>query len=600
MESPETSAASAHTSGFRREFAYFVTQIVKSAGRRRIALTMLLLLLAGATEGVGLMLLLPILRLGSNDTSSQDMVSKFLAGHLQTWGLALSLPTLLALMIAVIACRSLIEWCRDMMAADVQLRFVAALRQRTMAAVAGASWHYLGRQSNAYLHAILCRDVEALRQSAVQSLQLAVQIILLITNVVVAMIISPSLTVAAVVLALVLALVARNLVRRAQTSGKQFALHQRGIQRETADFVNGLKLVKSMHAEGKHIEAFNASSAVLHQATRQHKTAGATVRAMLQFSAAIAVSLLVLMAQENKQLAFPEMILQALVFARIVPILRDIYYGLQLIANTLPSYAEIESVATQCALHAEPKPGSVDAILLRQRLQLRAVSYRYRSTGPNAIEGINASIKAGSMVALVGPSGAGKTTLADIILGLLQPDSGSITVDGIPIAGESVHAWRRSVAYVPQDSFFLNASIRENLAWTAPEVSDAAMLAALEQAQALDFVSRRAGGLDALIGDHGRQLSGGERQRLALARALLRQPSVLVLDEPASALDPENAREVYRVIGNLRHKMTIVIIVHDIANVRNADQVLVLERGRLTEHGAWQDLAYPVAGTPPA
>ncbi|SDA84804.1 ATP-binding cassette, subfamily C [Janthinobacterium sp. 344] len=550
-----------------------------------------LLLLAGATEGVGLMLLLPILRLGSSRTSPQDAVSKFLSEHLQMLGLPLSLSTLLVLMVAVIACRSLIEWCRDIMAADVQLRFVAALRQRTMAAVAGASWHYLGSQSHAYLHAILCRDVEALRQSAVQSLQLAVQGILLMTNVVVAIMISPILTVAAVAIGLILALVARNLVRRAQASGRQFERHQRSIQRETADFVNGLKLVKSMSAEGKHVDAFNVSSAGLHQATRRHKTAGATVRAMLQLSAAIAVSVLVMMAQGGNLLAFPEMILLALVFARMVPILRDMYHGLQTIANSLPAYAEIEAVTAQCTLHAEAKPNCVAAIVLRHQLQLQDVTYRYSPAAPNAIDGINVVIEAGSMVALVGESGAGKTTLADMILGLLQPDSGCMTVDGIPITGESVHAWRRSVAYVPQDSFFLNASIRENLTWTAQSVTDATLLAALEQAQALDFVSRRPGGLDALIGDHGRQLSGGERQRLALARALLRQPSVLVLDEPASALDPANARAVYRAIENLRGTMTIVMIVHDLAKVRNADQVLVLERGRLVEHGAPQDAA---------
>lgn len=595
-EEPELPALLPAT-GFRHDFTLFFIQVIRAAGPRSVSLTLLLLLLAGATEGVGLMLLLPILRLGTSHGTPQDAVSNFLSTHLQMLGLPLSLPVLLVMMVAVIACRSLIEWCRDIMAADVQLRFVAVLRQRTMAAVAGASWHYLGRQSHAYLHSILCRDVEALRQSAMQSLQLAVQLILLITNVIVAIVISPSLTILAVLIGLILALVARNLVRRARAAGQQFERHQRSIQMETADFVNGLKLVKSMSAESKHVEAFNVSSEGLHQATRRHKTAGATVRALLQLSAAIAVSALVLMAQGGQLLTFAEMILLALVFARIVPILRDSYHGLQTIANTLPAYGEIEAVTAQCLVHAEAKPEKADAVALRNVLQLRGITYRYTPTSPNALDGITATIAAGSMVALVGTSGAGKTTLADVILGLLQPDGGSMVVDGTPVAGAAVHAWRRSVAYVPQEPFFLNASIRDNLAWTSPGVSDDMMLAALRQAQAFDFVSRRQGGLDALIGDHGRQLSGGERQRLALARALLRKPSVLVLDEPASALDPANARAVYRVIESLRGSMTIVMIVHDLANVRHADQVLMLERGRLVEHGPGHG-AVPVPGQP--
>lgn len=579
-------------SGFRTEFAAFTAQVVRSAGRRRVALTVGLLLVAGATEGLGLMLLLPILQIGAGGMLPQNAVGLFVADQLAHVGLPMTLPVLLGMLIALVACRSAMEWARDIMAADVQLRFVADMRSRTMAAVAGASWHFLGRQSNAFLHAMLCRDVEALRMSVIFSLNLSVQLVLLATNVGVALYLSPSLTVAAAVLGVLLALAARKLVRRAQANGRRFEQHQRMLHSEVADFVSSLKLVKSMSAEKKHLAAFHASSEELYQATRQHKASGATLRAMMQLSAAVAVSALVLVSQHGAALPFTAMLVLAMVFVRMVPVLKEIYLGLQAIANALPAYTEITQVARECAQHAEPaRPAAVAPLPLRRQLRLEDVSYHHLP-GTAALDRVNATIAAGSMVALVGPSGAGKTTLADLVLGLLSPHSGRMTVDDVEIGGATLHAWRQSVAYVPQEPFFLNASVRDNLAWTAADATEAAMLAALEQAQALDFILRREGGLDAMIGDHGRQLSGGERQRLALARALLRQPSVLVLDEPTSALDPANARLVHSAIARLRGSMTVIIIVHDLDQVRDADQVLVLERGVLVESGNWHELAF--------
>lgn len=579
--------------GFRAEFAAFAAQVVYSAGKRRVALTLTLLLVAGATEGLGLMLLLPILQIGAGGALPQNAVGLLVAEQLARLGLPMTLPVLLAMMVALIALRSAMEWARDLMAADVQLRFVADLRARTMAAVAGASWHYLGRQSQAYLHAMLCRDVEALRMSVIFSLNLSVQLVLLLTNVAVALYLSPSLTAAAAVLGLLLALAARALVRQAQANGRRFEQHQRKLHSEVADFVHSLKLVKSMSAEAKHLDAFHASSAELYQATRQHKAAGATLRAVMQLGAAVAVSALVLVSQDGVALPFTTMLVLAMVFVRMVPVLKEVYLGLQAIANALPAHAEISAVTRACLEHEEAeRPPQVAPLPLRDALQLHAVSYRYQAGAAPALDSLDATIRAGSMVALVGTSGAGKTTLADLILGLLTPHSGRLTVDGVTIAGDTLHGWRQSVAYVPQDPFFLNASVRDNLAWTAADASEADMLAALEQAGARAFTLRRADGLDTLIGDHGRQLSGGERQRLALARALLRRPSVLVLDEPTSALDPANARLVHQTIARLRGSMTIIIIAHDLASVRDADQVLVLERGKLVESGRWDELAF--------
>jgi len=193
------------------------------------------------------------------------------------------------------------------------------------------------------------------------------------------------------------------------------------------------------------------------------------------------------------------------------------------------------------------------------------------------------AVPAGQITALVGPSGAGKSSVADLLAGLLGPDRGTVTIDGAALDAAAQRAWRGQVAYIDQDPLLLAAPLRDNLRWAAPEASDAQLWAALEQAAAADFVRALPEGLETQLGDGGRRLSGGERQRLMLARALLRDPGLLILDEATSALDAENEAAIAAALARLRGRMTVVLIAHRGALLGLADQVIRLENGRMVD-----------------
>ncbi|MNI48650.1 Heterocyst differentiation ATP-binding protein HepA [compost metagenome] len=195
------------------------------------------------------------------------------------------------------------------------------------------------------------------------------------------------------------------------------------------------------------------------------------------------------------------------------------------------------------------------------------------------------------MTPIVGRSGAGKSTLADLLMGLMQPESGEILADGQPVAGEQLLAYRRSIGYVAQDPFLYNATIRDNLMMIKPEASEAELWEALEFAASADFVRRLPEGLDTLIGDRGIRLSGGERHRLVLARAIIRKPSILVLDEATSALDAENEQRIQEALGRLKHSVTLIVIAHRLSTIRGADQILVIDQGRVIQQGVFGGLA---------
>ena len=169
-------------------------------------------------------------------------------------------------------------------------------------------------------------------------------------------------------------------------------------------------------------------------------------------------------------------------------------------------------------------------------------------------------------------------------------------VDGERLGAERLAAWRRQIAYVPQETFLFNDTVRANLMWVRPDASEEDLWEALRLAAAADFVSRLPQRLDTVIGERGVLVSGGERQRLALARALLRRPRVLILDEATSSLDSENELQIQRAIDGLHHQMTIVIITHRLSTIRGADVIHVLDDGRLVESGAWADLYARPAG----
>jgi ATP-binding cassette subfamily C protein len=223
-------------------------------------------------------------------------------------------------------------------------------------------------------------------------------------------------------------------------------------------------------------------------------------------------------------------------------------------------------------------------------VRLENVSCSYGTSGPKVLQDVTLAIPSGRTTAIVGPSGAGKSTLADVLIGLLRPVSGAVTVDGRPLGDADLTAWRRAIGYVPQDGFLFHDTVRQNLRWAEPDATDAEMWAALERAAAADFIKGRPEGLDTIVGDRGVRLSGGERQRLALARALLTAPRLLVLDEATSSLDAPNEQLILDAVRALSGSVTTVIITHRLAAIRFADVIHVLENGRLVESGSWPEL----------
>jgi ATP-binding cassette subfamily C protein len=255
----------------------------------------------------------------------------------------------------------------------------------------------------------------------------------------------------------------------------------------------------------------------------------------------------------------------------------------------LPSVQRMDALEKQCRRSEKPRRAVTAPQPFHRQITFEGVSFQYAHDAPKILENFNLTIAAGTTVGLVGSSGAGKTTAADLLLGLLTPDAGRIVIDGEALSRDSMANWRQTVAYVPQETFLFHDTLRANLRWAVPEASDDAIGEALRLAAA-DFAFDLPSGLATVVGDRGVRLSGGERQRIALARALLRKPSVLILDEATSALDADNETRIYEAIHRLHGSLTIIIITHRVSSLTVADRIHVLQHGQIVESGSWPQL----------
>ncbi|RVU42144.1 ABC transporter ATP-binding protein [Lujinxingia sediminis] len=229
---------------------------------------------------------------------------------------------------------------------------------------------------------------------------------------------------------------------------------------------------------------------------------------------------------------------------------------------------------------------------LEHELRLHHVSYTYPESATPSLHELDLRIERGQSVAFVGPSGAGKTTCVDLILGLLPPDLGQILVDGQNIHAE-LASWQASLGYIAQPVYLMDDTIRRNIAFGLPDdtVNDEEVWRALEDARLASTIAALPRGLDTEIGEGGVRLSGGQRQRLGIARALYRRPDLLVLDEATSALDNTTEREITRAIERLSGRITLIIIAHRLSTVRHCDRLFVLDQGRLIDQGTYDELA---------
>jgi ABC-type multidrug transport system fused ATPase/permease subunit len=259
------------------------------------------------------------------------------------------------------------------------------------------------------------------------------------------------------------------------------------------------------------------------------------------------------------------------------------------IISHLASLKLVHDLANNSSFITEDTGGSESIESLKEKVELRDISFTYPGR-ENLFDGLNMEFNKESITAVVGPSGSGKSTLCDLLLRFLKPSGGGIYVDGKNINTLNINSWRNLIGYIPQDIFLFNATVKENILIGKPDVNDEEVFRAAKLAAAHDFIEMLPQKYDTLIGDNGISLSGGERQRISIARALVRNPKILIFDEATSSLDEESERLILKSIKTLAVGKTVIIISHRFSTLKIADFIYFLDNGNVVESGTSEKL----------
>ncbi len=548
--------------------------------------SLLLFVLLGFFQGIGIVILVPLLSLtglkGMSSTNESSLIinaRKFLS----TCHIPITFNSVLILFLVIIFLYSILKYSSTILNSKISQNFANKLRKQLHDAIIETEWISIIKIRSSDMVGMLSREISQISFGVTTLIQLIGSIILLITNVFLALFISPQITLYVLGSASILLFIQRKLFSASLKNGKKNMGLLKALQSNLQEHFQNIKLAKSQNLNEYQKSTLGAISDTMYT----NYVGFTKAKAKSDFSYDVGSAIMICIFLYVVFIVYSEPVLNLVllmyVFSRILPGFKSCFSNVQTILNIMPIVTDIKNKIELFEKEQEVIGNQYFEIVeLKKELEIKNIKFQY-SEAKIVLNNVSLKIPASQITAITGDSGAGKSTLADVITGLLKPQNGEVLVDGKLLADIGYKNWRNNIAYMTQERFLFHDSIRNNLLWSKPNATEEEMWLALYQANATEYIQKLKKGIDTVVGDRGIRLSGGQRQRIALAMALIRKPSLLILDEATNELDESNEKEIYDTIFKLKDKMTIFIITHRLSSMKMADNAWVMKNGVFNE-----------------
>ena len=553
-----------------------VLTIFFSTGRTRAVAVVLCLLVASIFEGIGLATLIPVISVATNAPEGASPIEQTLRDWMVTIGVPLEIGPLIIVMIVALMLRALTTMGAMSFVGYTSAAVSADLRRQVVAKLMQVRWRYFANQRMGRITTAISNDATRASRAYLQSAEFVALAAQASVMAVIAVVISWQLALVAAVLGLGLVVCLYGLVKASRRAGRQQTMRTRKLIIFLYDTLNNLKVIRAMGRQAPFASLLDQKISKVRNAVRREVilTEALTNLQLVVMALFLGAGFYVLFTYFEAPLA--EIIVAGLVVSRSVNAIGKLQKAYQKAMTLESAFTATRELIDEISADPEPVGGTRPAAF-DVRIRFDDVHFAHGQTP--VLRGLALEIEAHELTVLTGLSGGGKTTTVDILLGLHQPDRGTVSIDDVPFTELDLASWRRLVGYVPQEVFLLHDSVRANLTLGDDTIDEATLWWALELAGIAAFVRGLDGGLDGVVGEGGGRLSGGQRQRIALARALAHRPKLLILDEVTSALDPATAYAVAREIKALTGETTILTITHRPEFLDVADRIYRFEKG---------------------
>jgi ATP-binding cassette subfamily B protein len=469
-----------------------------------------------------------------------------------------------------------------------QFSMIKSMAVETFNAFFSASWHFFNTQRYGSIQNTLTREIDIVRAAFASVGSMLSDIIRAVFYVAVPFYISWKITVIAVALGCFFVLPFMFLNRFSYKLGKGGTVSSNKVMELIHESLNAAKVILGYGNHLKYVRRFNeVFSERCNYEIKSYALKNALPK-IFEPLGWVAIIITMYISSEYSKLTIAEMGIIGYAFLRLLPMMGGFTSIKHAIVTYYPSYEQVARM-NRLACENIQKTGNVIFNRIDDGIEYKDVSFSYPGHNP-VLNDINITIKKGKMTAIVGESGSGKSTLIDLLIGFYEPDEGEILVDKTPLQEFDIYSFRRNIGYVPQDTILLNDTVKNNLLWSNEKASGKEIVEACKLANADEFIMNLPELYNTVVGERGVKLSGGERQRIALARALLRKPELLILDEATSALDSRSELLIKSAIEKIAHKTTLVVIAHRLSTIVNADYIYVLQKGCIIEQGSYHNL----------